>query len=102
MTLVTESTIPRRRVPVVTLALVGLNVALFLIMVVVGAAFNVTTGANTLAGYGTAVFDNGSFDCNGDGTPDRNVISEWLGPVRHGMPLTLAGHRYHYPLSELR
>jgi hypothetical protein len=45
-------------------------------------AFDVTIGANTLARNGTVVFDNGSFGCNDDGTPDHNVISKWLGPVR--------------------
>jgi hypothetical protein len=84
MTLVTESTIPRHRVPVVTLALVGLNVA-----------FErhdrseytrrtrrscSTTAASTVT------------------TMERRITtssaSGW-DRCGHGMPLTLAGHRYH-------
>jgi len=37
------------------------------------------TGANVFDGNQTVVIDNGSFDCDGDGQPDRNVIS---GPGR--------------------
>ena len=56
----------------------------------VGAVFDVTTGANTLVGDGTIVVDNGSFDCNGDGVPDPNVITG-LGPVRRGVPFAAPG-----------
>ena len=45
----------------------------------VGAIFDVMTGANVFDGNQTVVIDNGSFDCDGDGQPDRNVIS---GPGR--------------------
>jgi len=51
----------------------------------VGAVFDVTTGANTLVGDGTIVVDNGSFDCNGDGVQDPNVITG-SGPIRRGVP----------------
>lgn len=45
----------------------------------VGAIFDVMTGANVFDGNRNVVIDNGSFDCEGDGQPDRNVIS---GPGR--------------------
>lgn len=48
-----------------------------------GAVFDVTTGANTLVGNGTIVVDNGSFDCNGDGVPDPNLITG-AGAIRRG------------------
>ena len=50
----------------------------------VGAAFDVMTGANSLAGNGTIVADDGRFDCDGNGTIDPNVITG-QGPVRHGL-----------------
>lgn len=40
-----------------------------------GAVFGAQTGANTLAGNSTIVVDNGSFDCDGDGVSDPNVIT---------------------------
>jgi hypothetical protein len=45
----------------------------------VGAFFDVMTGANVFDGNENVVIDNGSFDCDGDGQVDRNVIS---GPGR--------------------
>ena len=45
----------------------------------IGALFHATTGANVFDGNQNVVIDNGSFDCDGDGQPDRNVIS---GPGR--------------------
>jgi len=40
-----------------------------------GAEFFPESGANTLLGNGTIVFDNGAMDCSGDGNPDPNMIS---------------------------
>src|SRR2546426_10652333 len=44
-----------------------------------GLAFDVTTGANILVGNQNVVVDNGSFDCDGDGVADPNIIN---GPGR--------------------
>jgi len=41
----------------------------------IGAIFDLETGANQLDGNHNIVIDNGSFDCDGDGQPDRNLIS---------------------------
>lgn|SRR2546425_2464439 len=41
----------------------------------IGAIFDIATGANQLDGNRNVVIDNGSFDCDGDGQPDRNLIS---------------------------
>ena len=49
----------------------------------VGAIFDGPTGANVLVGNVTAVIDNGSFDCDGDGVPDPNIITG-PGRVLHG------------------
>ena len=49
----------------------------------VGAVFLSSTGANTLRGYGGIVFDDGSADCDGDGTPDPNAITGH-GPLGGG------------------
>jgi hypothetical protein len=40
-----------------------------------GLAFGVETGANTYIGAKSVVVDNGSFDCDGDGLVDPNVLS---------------------------
>src|SRR5881396_403979 len=50
----------------------------------VGAVFPDSSGANTLAGNGTIVVDDGAFDCDGDGLNDPNVITG-AGAVRHGL-----------------
>ena len=50
----------------------------------VGAVFPDSAGANTLAGNGTIVVDDGAFDCDGDGLNDPNVITG-AGAVRHGL-----------------
>ena len=50
----------------------------------VGAIFPDSSGANTLAGNGTIVVDDGAFDCDGDGLNDPNVITG-AGAVRHGL-----------------
>src|SRR5437667_10769155 len=47
----------------------------------IGLLFDATTGANTPAGNGTIVIDNGAFDCNGDGVKDPNIITG-LEPCR--------------------
>ena len=52
----------------------------------VGAVFPDSSGANTLAGNGTIVVDDGAFDCDGDGLNDPNVITG-AGAVRHGLHL---------------
>jgi len=52
----------------------------------IGLIFDATTGANTVAGNGTIVIDNGAFDCNGDGVNDPNIIAG-AGPVTHGVKL---------------
>jgi len=49
----------------------------------VGAIFDGPTGANVVVGNVTAVIDNGSFDCDGDGVPDANIITG-PGRVLHG------------------
>jgi len=49
----------------------------------VGAIFDGPTGANVLVGNVTVVIDNGSFDCDGDGVPDPNIITG-PGRVLHG------------------
>jgi hypothetical protein len=41
----------------------------------VGAIFDVPTGANIMVGNKNVVIDNGSFDCDGDGVVDPNVIT---------------------------
>jgi hypothetical protein len=41
----------------------------------IGLIFAVTTGANTLVGNQNVVVDVGSFDCNGDGVADPNIIT---------------------------
>ncbi len=41
----------------------------------IGLLLDVTTGANRVVGNGTIVIDNGSFDCNGDGVNDPNIIA---------------------------
>jgi len=50
----------------------------------VGAILPDSSGANTLAGNGTIVVDDGAFDCDGDGLNDPNVITG-AGAVRHGL-----------------
>ena len=50
----------------------------------VGAVFFPETGANTLVGNGTIVFDNGTQDCDGDGIGDPNIITG--ATPRHGLP----------------
>ncbi len=40
-----------------------------------GAIFDITTGANQFDGNRNVVIDTGNFDCDGDGQPDRNLIS---------------------------
>ena len=50
----------------------------------IGAIFPDSSGANTLAGNGTIVVDDGAFDCDGDGLNDPNVITG-AGAVRHGL-----------------
>ncbi|MHB8838821.1 MAG: right-handed parallel beta-helix repeat-containing protein [Gemmatimonadaceae bacterium] len=55
-----------------------------------GAEFFPSTGANTLRGNGTIVFDNGARDCDGDGVIDPNVISGAKG-VHKGPPLGPVG-----------
>jgi hypothetical protein len=52
----------------------------------IGLIFDATTGANTLVGNGTTVIDNGSFDCDGDGVNDPNIITG-AGAVTHGVTL---------------
>ena len=41
----------------------------------IGAIFGAKSGANTLFGNKNVVVDNGDFDCDGDGTPDPNIIN---------------------------
>src|SRR2546430_16394 len=50
----------------------------------VGAIFPDSSGANTLAGNGTIVVDDGAFDCDGDGLNDPNVITG-AGAGRHAL-----------------
>lgn len=45
------------------------------------ARFESTTGANVYVGNSTAVLDQGSFDCDGDGFTDPNTISGSTGPI---------------------
>jgi len=55
----------------------------------VGAIFDETTGANVLVGNQNVVIDDGgSFDCNGDGVGDPNIITG-PGSVRRGVPFHL-------------
>jgi len=54
-----------------------------------GAVFPDSSGANTLAGNGTIVVDDGAFDCDGDGVNDPNVITG-AGAVTHGLHLSEA------------
>ena len=49
----------------------------------VGAIFDTPTGGNVLVGNKNVVIDDGSFDCNGDGVLDPNIISG-PGRVAHG------------------
>lgn len=50
----------------------------------VGAIFDPSTGANVFVGNQNVLIDQGgSFDCNGDGVPDPNIISG-PGSVLHG------------------
>ncbi|PYP69328.1 MAG: hypothetical protein DMD36_10445 [Gemmatimonadetes bacterium] len=44
-----------------------------------GAIFDETTGANTFVGNRNVVANVGSFDCNGDGIADPNILT---GPGR--------------------
>jgi hypothetical protein len=52
-----------------------------------GLVFDKTTGANTFTGNANLVVDNGTFDCDGDGVNDPNIISG-PGTARHGLQLS--------------
>ena len=51
-----------------------------------GAIFDEPSGNNVLVGNGANVIDNGDFDCDGDGTPDPNIITG-RGAVLNGVNL---------------
>ena len=50
----------------------------------VGAIFTVESGANTMVGNNNVVFDDGDFDCDGDGSSDPNRISGRTQPGGFG------------------
>ncbi len=52
----------------------------------IGLIFTSNTGANTYVGTRTIVIDNGSFDCNGDGNADPNILTG-PGLARSGVNL---------------
>lgn len=51
-----------------------------------GTVFERSTGSNLFVGAGKLVADDGAADCDGDGTPDPNVVTG-QGPIRRGLRL---------------